>query len=373
MRKNKSVLAGILISSMLLCACGNNNTSNDNPSGDSGNNGPIEIMEPETIEVTVDSNGEEILPDGYVRSQLTNEPILEEIASTRPIAVMVPNDSTALPHYNISNAGVVYQCRVEGSISRLMVLIEGWEDMDRIGNIRSAREYYVYWAAEWDPILFHYGNPYYADEILASEHIDRVNGTTAASGIFYRSSDRSAPQNAYISSEGILASLDCYSISKEHTDRYQDGHFTFAENGGQTDLTNTSGCFDCVKLDMSDCYPVDKTYFQYDEEYGVYLRYEYDKEHVDAANNCQLSFSNIIIQNCNWTVLDEKGYLWFNTVDSGSGYYLTNGKCVPITWKKTEIEGPTKYYDLDGNEIVFSTGKTMICINEAGNCEPKFE
>ncbi len=372
MKRSRLFLAGLLATSMLFAGCGSNNQASSNNEG-SGDSGPIDIVEPESIEVEIDSNGDEILPDGYVRSQLTNEPILEEKANIRPIAVMVPNDSTALPHYNISNASVVYQCRVEGSISRLMMVLEDWEDMERIGNIRSAREYYVYWAAEWDPILLHFGNPFYADEILASEHIDRINGTTASGGIFYRSSDRSAPQNAYTSTDGIEVGLSTYSISKTHTNRYQEGHFTFAENGGQTDLTGMNGCFDCTKLDMGNCYPVDKTYFEYDEEHNVYLRYEFGKEHVDAANNCQVSFSNIIIQNCKWNVLDEKGYLWFNTVDKGSGYYLTNGKCIPITWSKADVEAPTKYFDVDGNEIVFSTGKTMICINEDGNCEPIFE
>lgn len=35
--------------------------------------------------------------------------------------------------------------------------------------------------------------------------------------------------------------------------------------------------------------------------------------------------------------------------------------------EKTADYEPTKYYDDDGNEIEFNTGKTMICIIEDGD------
>ena len=380
MKKNSRIFtAGLLASGMLLAACGKGST-NEFPSNNTSTpeTSAVDIVVPSETQASTETKESEItdntiLPDGYVRSQLTNEPILAEDALIRPVALMCPDDSTALPHYNISKADILYECRVEGTISRLMMVIEDWQDLERLGNIRSARDYYVYWAAEWDPILFHYGNPYYADDILASDYIDRVNGTTAVAGIFFRSSDRSAPQNAYISTAGIEYALDYYNISKEHTDKYREGHYTFAENGGQSDLSSLNGAFDCTYLDMSECFPVDDPNFTYNADDGLYYREQYGKAHVDAATGDQLAFSNIIIQNTEWSTRDEKGYLWFNTCDSGrSGYFLTQGKCIPITWSKKDTLSPTKYYDLDGNEIVLSTGKTMVCIVEDGNCSPIF-
>ena len=46
---------------------------------------------------------------------------------------MMPTDSEAQPQYNIGNAGVLYECMEEGSISRQMAIIEGWQDMEKIG------------------------------------------------------------------------------------------------------------------------------------------------------------------------------------------------------------------------------------------------
>lgn len=378
MKKNLHLMtAGLLASTMLFAACGSSQEIAETPAETVVTEESVETVETETtetIETIETSETEEVLPEGYTRSQLTNEMITEEQAKIRPIAVMCPNDTSALPQWGIGSASVIYQCRVEGTISRYCMLLENWEDLDRVGNIRSAREYFVYWAAEWDPVLFHYGNPYYADEILASEHIDRVNGTTATSGIYFRTSDRSAPQNAYISSEGIEYALKYYDLTAEHTDKYQEGHFTFAKNGGQTDLSEVNGAFDCTKLDMSDVFPVDKTYYEYNEEDGLYYKFQYGGKHIDAATGDQLAFSNLIIQNCDWQTLDAKGYLWFQTCEEGrGGYYITNGKAIPITWSKSDVESPTKYFDLDGNEIELSTGKTLISIVEDGECEPIFE
>ena len=36
--------------------------------------------------------------EGMVRSRLTNEWVDEEVANTRPIAVITPNESAAIPH-----------------------------------------------------------------------------------------------------------------------------------------------------------------------------------------------------------------------------------------------------------------------------------
>ena len=54
-------------------------------------------------------------------------------------------------------------------------------------------------------------------------------------------------------------------------------------------------------------------------------------------------------------------YYWdLKTVGSGTGYFITNGYAVPITWKKDSRAGKTKYYYKDGKEIEVSDGRTYI-------------
>ena len=44
------------------------------------------------------------------------------------------------------------------------------------------------------------------------------------------------------------------------------------------------------------------------------------------------------------------------------GYYVTNGKAIPVTWIKPSATEPTRYYDADGNEITINTGKTYVAL-----------
>ena len=49
-------------------------------------------------------------------------------------------------------------------------------------------------------------------------------------------------------------------------------------------------------------------------------------------------------------------------VVSEKGYFITNGKAIPVTWKKDGEFGVTHYYDQDGKEITLNKGKTWICV-----------
>ena len=122
-----------------------------------------DVDEPQVIEEpeeTPEPETDEDLPpeDGMVRSRITNEWVTEEVNNTRPITVMIPNTKTA-SQYGISQADVLYECNVEGSITRLMALFQDWTNFDRLGNVRSCRDYYVYWSFEWDAFYIHFGGP----------------------------------------------------------------------------------------------------------------------------------------------------------------------------------------------------------------------
>ena len=58
--------------------------------------------------------------DGKIRSYFTGEWIDEELGKTRPLAIMLNNTSAALPMSGVSNASVIYECPVEGRITRWM-------------------------------------------------------------------------------------------------------------------------------------------------------------------------------------------------------------------------------------------------------------
>ncbi len=386
MKKIQALLLSGLMASMLLAGCGSTAAPADN--GSSSDSGitveaetiPVQeaeetVAEAETAETAGELYDDEYPGEGYVRSYLTNEWVTEDVYNQRPLTVMMPTDAAAQPQYNIGNAGVLYECMEEGSISRQLAVIDDWHDMEKIGNVRSCRLYYIYMASEWDPILVHFGGVYYMQDVITRPDVNNISGTNEygtggqapGSGAFFRSKDKSAPHNAYTSGENLLKACDSLGYSLTHRDQYfQPDHFTFTSGSQPNTLEDAKGVATATKIDLSDVFPVTRSYLEYDETTKTYKKYLHDSKQIDAVTGDQLTFTNVIVQYTDYFVLDEKGYLDMHMVDSNKkGYYFTQGKVIPITWTKTDLYSPTKYYDMNGNELVLNTGKTYIAIAQS--------
>lgn len=327
---------------------------------------------PVTIVVEDDSQPPQ---DGMVRSRLTNEWVDAGIAATRPLAVIIPNEIGAVPHYSLSKASILYEANVEGRMSRLMAIYEDWMDLEKIGNIRSLRTYYAYWAFEWDAFLVHYGGPFYVDALMAepnTQHVDGMLGTDSAA--FFRSTDRPQPHNAYATGSDLSKVIARKGYSLSYRGLTDSRHFLFAPKSSPNALTQyREDAKNATYIDMSGCYPLTRCYFEFNEEDGLYYRSQHllgkdDGPHIDADTGKQLSFKNILVQYVKYEVLDPNDYLAFQCQDTTmDGWFFTNGKGVHVTWTKTGDYSSTRFYDDFGNEITLNTGKTMICVVEEGD------
>lgn len=329
----------------------------------------IGIEESTVTEEVVEEEPEEepeVLPDGMVRSPLSNEIIPVELANQRPVAVMIPMDQCAQPDFNNSKADVMYEALVEGSITRTMCVIQDWQDLDKIGNIRSTRAYFIYWSWEWDAILLHDGGPaIYITDLLNDDMTNNISGRG------YRDSSRSAPHNEYYTADIVNENIDSFGYQREHRENFVPQHFNFVSYGGQADLAaKYEDAKEVYVVDFANCYPVTKSRFEYNPEDGLYYRYIYDEPHMDCAdpdNPVQLAFNNIIVQRCIGGSLDDHDYRALEChKTTEDGWYITNGHAIHITWQKTGNTTPTRYFDDFGNEIQISTGKTMICVLQDG-------
>lgn len=363
--KRLSVLAlTVLASSLLLFGCGKEETTPEEPetTQEPTQETTDDLITNSVVEETPGFVDDEEIPDGMIRSQLTNEFVDKSLADKRPVAVMINNIINAVPHSGISQAGVIYECVVEGSLTRMMAIFEDWENIEKIGPVRSCRDYFVYWAYEWDSIYCHFGGPkLYVDSVLSREDTNNLDGTSLDGTAFFRTSDRVAPHNAYTSGSHILKGVEKKGYSLTHTANYRKGHFNFTNNLHPNDLSQYSNAINAAYMEPG--YLVNKPWFEYNAEDGLYYRYQYKKAHTDVENGQQLAFKNVIFQNTYFETRDAKGYLAFKDHDdTRDGYYFTNGKAIHIRWKKSSDFSPTKYYDDDLNEITLNPGKTFICI-----------
>lgn len=312
--------------------------------------------------------------EGMVRSRLTNEWVDADTAATRPIAVMIPNESSALPHYSLSKASVLYEANVEGRMTRMMAIYEDWKDLEKIGNIRSLRTYYMYWAFEWDAFIVHYGGPFFINDLIAEPTTQHIDGNlTSDSDAFFRSSDRKAPHNGYATGKGLTDVIGQKSYSLRYRGLTDDRHFLFTSKAVPNTLAQyDTAAKDATYIDMSGCYPLTRCYFEYNEEDGLYYRSQHlsgstDGPHIDESTGEQLTFKNVLIQYVKYEDLVD-GYMVFQCHDTTrTGWYFTNGKGIHVNWEKTSDYGATRYYDDFGNEVILNTGKTMICIVKEGD------
>lgn len=350
MKKRTLMLLTALALSVSVAACGGKSEEAQQEQSDAA------AAESETEEES-EVEAEEVLPDGKYRSELTNELIDESLKDQRPIAVMVDNESIALPHYGLSQADVVYEMMnstMNGRITRFMALFKDYESVDQIGSIRSVRPTNVILSAEWNAILCHDGGPFYIDEYLAEPSTDNFSGT------FSRvNNGKSREYTEYILSGDMEDNFDNSSVDKEYNAYYEGPHYQFASEENPVDLSENSDAIDATLVDLP--FPHNGSYLEYDEENQVYNYFEYGKAHVDPGNdNAQLCFKNLLIQSCGFTQYDEHGYMIFDCVSRGGGYYVTNGKAIPVTWEKKSMTSPTRYFDAEGNEITINTGKTYV-------------
>lgn len=356
----RKLLTSILLASLAftVVACGNNTAANNNATEETNGIEIVEVteapVEEETVEVVE-------VPEGMYRSELTNEIISEDLKDQRPIAVMVDNEITALPHFGVADADIVYELMnstANDRVTRLMVVMKDWADVEQLGSVRSSRSSNFYLMWEYNAIFCHDGGPFYVEPYLEKEYTDNLNG------IFARF-DNGKPREftEYVTADDLDRGISNQGYSVEYNEYYEGPHFQFVDEANAITFEDDANAISATKVELP--FYHNGSYLEYNEERGLYEYGEYGELHVDELNNgVPTAFTNVILQNTTFSELDENGYMVYNVLDSGlEGYYMTNGKAIPITWEKRTNTQPTRYFNAEtGEEIVLNTGKTYIAL-----------
>ena len=322
-----------------------------------------EVAEEDTAEEEPASDEPYVLPEGMYYSELTGEPISEEIKDQRPIAVMVDNEIKALPHYGTSEADVVYELMnstKNDRITRLMCVVKDWDSIEQLGSIRSTRPTNIMLAAEWNAVLCHDGGPFYNDQYFSQPWSAHFSGT------FSRiNNGKSREFTEYIVKGDLDDNFGNYEGKAGYETTYNEyanegSHFNFTEYGNEIHLDekySRSYTANAISLPFTH----NQSRLIYNEETGEYEYYEYGDRHEDAEDGEPLSFKNVILQKCSFSQLDENGYLIYNCIGSGEyAWYITNGVAKDVTWVKSSETDVTRFYDENGEELEINTGKTYI-------------
>lgn len=359
MKKKSLLVLFAMVATLALTACGEKEEA-EAPSTDAPAPVIQVITDPDSDEPEADTIVEETVAEetreGMYRSELTNEWIDESIKSQRPIAAMVDNEKTALPHFGLTKADVIYEItnsKANDGVTRFMVLVKDWGNIEKLGSIRSVRPTNLQLIPEWNAVICHDGGPFYIDDYLAKDYVENFSGT------FSRvDNGKSREFTEYILKGDLDKNFASKGYSTTYNEYYPGPHYQFASESTPIDLSGDSTAISATHIQMP--YKHNKPFFDYKD--GLYYYSEYGSAHVDPGNNNeQLSFKNLLLQNARYVVFDEKGYMMFHSIDyNREGYYITNGKAIKIQWSKPDELTPTKYYDMNGTEITLNTGMTYV-------------
>lgn len=381
--KRRFLALALSVSMILMAGCGSKTEEAETlPASDILESAveTVETAEETVVETETETETEEGLAvieerevvDGKMQSYLTGEWVAEEIGTRRPIAVSIPNQKSCLPQYGITNASVIYQVPMRDNLTRLFCVFEDYDDLDRIGPVRSIRDYMVYTALEHDAFVCHWGSAYYADPLLNSDAVDNISQATAgiespspsAFDRYDRTGSYNSTDSAYMFIDGMKSAIEKKGYELDYADTFEP-KFTFVADGYEADYAEAE-TVNKIWPGKEGNYNTVGAYFEYNPETQKYDYYEYGAPLIDERTGEQLSVDNVVLQVCYGEERDDHGYLIMEMhgplTGDGTMYFFTRGKMVKGTWERMNGDDkPAKYLDAEGNELVFNQGKTFVC------------
>ena len=295
----------------------------------------------------------------------------------RSVAVVINNSHAAMPQRGISQADAIYEYQTEGGQTRLLALFADVNTIPEIGSLRSARILSTDLAAGNNSVFIHFGRNARVPDHIASFGIDHIDGNSCSAGVyssanyadgyvdlpeglfFWRDavwkSQRAIEHTAVTDGRHILEAIEYNEISM--TDNENNMLFNFVP-GNSADIASGDPC-EQINVYFSGTNP--DALFTYDEVSGLYSKSQYGNPQIDETTGSQIAFTNVFVLYANIqphgdTTID--AYL----EDGGEGWYVSDGRIIPVTWTKNGPNDPIIIYNEAGLEVEVNRGRSYICI-----------
>ena len=292
-----------------------------------------------------------------VPAPLTGLLVSPEAAAQHPIAVMVDDHPDARPQSGLNAAAVVWQAPAEGGTPRYMLVFQD-KVPSSVGPIRSARQYYVEWAAEYRAMYVHHGGSPQALETLRAKGsgawVWNADGFRWEGRYVFRVHDRAPPHNVYSDAVHLRALAKRLGAD----DGPVKSPWSFGSELPR--VLRPTGATITVT------YPYETIQYRYDAATNRYLRYldGAKKPQVDVADGQVVAPANVVVLRMFFGPLTGAGgghgRLEAGDVGKGVAWIATNGRTVKGTWKKASPTAPTLLFGPDGAPFTLTPGQTFM-------------
>ena len=277
-------------------------------------------------------------------------------AAGHPIAVMVDDLGPARPQSGFSEASIVWHAPAEGGIPRYMMVF-GAGAPSSVGPVRSARYYFVAWAAEWQAVYVHAGGSPQALAVLrqkgSGQLVYNADEFRFGGTYLWRVKTRASPHNVYtddVHLRRLATAVGATAPPGGPVWRFgPDAPLAARPIGGR------------IEID----YPANHVRYDYDRLSNTYLRsVSGEGAQVDAATGERVAPKNVVVMRIRFGPLNdghpEKHRLEADVVGSGAAWIATSGRTIVGTWRKDALDGPTRFFDKAGNPVTLTAGQTFI-------------
>jgi hypothetical protein len=283
--------------------------------------------------------------------------VTEEAARRHPIAVMVDDHADARPQGGFNAASVVWHAPAEFGIPRYMMIFQDRIPAD-VGPIRSARQYYIEWAAEWNAMYVHHGGSPQAKETLlrrgSGQWVWNADGFRWEGRYVFRVSDRVAPHNVMTDGKHLRQ----LAARIGAVDQPIEPAWSFA-GARPPELRPSEGT-------ISVAYPYESITYRYDGATNRYVRSinGAKKPQVDIGDGRVVAPTNVVILRMRFGPLNDghpdKNRQEAQNVGSGVAWIATNGRTIKGTWSKASRTAPTLLFGPNGSPITLTAGQTFV-------------
>jgi hypothetical protein len=295
------------------------------------------------------------------QAPLTGRLVRPAVAERRAIAIMIDDHPDARPQSGFNAASVIWHAPAEGGIPRYMLIFQD-QIPESVGPVRSARQYYIAWAAEWDAVYGHSGGSPQALRTLRNQG----NGQLVFNadefrwgGTFYhRATDRFAPHNVYTTGKELRKMAKRIGAD----DKPQKAAWKFAPDA-PLELRPKGGR-------ISTAYSWNKISYRYDRKTNTYIRSVSGADpQIDRATGERVAPKNVVIMLMSFSLLNDgshKGRQEAGFIGTGTAWIATNGHTIKGTWRKDSITKPTRFYDKNGKQVTLTIGQTFVQVMAKG-------
>lgn len=285
----------------------------------------------------------------YYVAPLSGE-LVEEEVTQRPVMVTINNHPAARPQSGIASADIVYEMVAEGNVTRLLAVFQS-ELPETVGPVRSARDYFIEMAQGLDAFYIAHGYSPEAKDLLSSGIVDNINGMQYDGTLFYRSTDRVAPHNSYITAENIKEGAERVGASFIYQKKVSQA---FYDEDESVKIGIKAKRFD-VRYGNNESF---HNSYTYSEESNRYERAVGGIVTKDALTNEPIELANVLFFEMPHYTIDSYGRQSLDLTAGGRAYVFQQGYLQEVMWDN--IDGQLVAVNIDGSPVKLVAGKTWV-------------